>query len=99
MTPVWIWIKREGIDVCRYITLNARISIDEPGAAKIVSRFQNFVLDEVLQFRVLMLELVSKQQPRESRADGHHFQFSLRRECRGILECIRVIVLKVCQIS
>lgn len=54
----------------RYVTLDARISIDAPRSTYPVICFKDHVFNKVLQFRLLVLELVGQNQARKAGADS-----------------------------
>lgn len=62
--------------MCWDIALHTRVGVDLPGAADIIVGFKDDVLDEILQLGLCMLDLMSKDQTRESSANGGHSEFT-----------------------
>lgn len=72
------------IDMCRHITLDTGISLDEPRAANISSCLKNGMFHHFLKLRGAVLKLVGEHEARKPRPNGNHSDFATRCPSRDI---------------
>lgn len=63
--------------MCWYVTLDTRICVDLPGPANVIVGFKNDMVNELLQFRMFMLDLMCEYQARESGSYSSDAQASI----------------------